>query len=133
MVTTQTFAFWTCKSDKQKPKLKDHMTFGSCDIFLTERHHPDKFGDQKHCHNWDSMFSICHLTSRNHLFKWPCDGWKPLMLALSIAMVDRKRSSFVTWPCKTMWLKGNATLWVRAPRCKITFLPGLWSYTLQWR
>ena len=61
-------------------------------------HHPDKFGDHRHCDNWDLTFLICHQTSRNHLLKWQCDfkGGSPLpyvstvliLLASGIAVVE---------------------------------------------
>ena len=35
-------------------------------------HHPDKFGDRKHCDIGD-MFLICQLTSRDHMFKGLCE------------------------------------------------------------
>ena len=32
-------------------------------------HHPNKFGDHRHCGNGDLMFLICHMTSRDHMLK----------------------------------------------------------------
>ena len=35
-------------------------------------HHSDKFGDHRYCDSGDTMFSICHLTSRDLMFKVLC-------------------------------------------------------------
>ena len=32
-------------------------------------HHPDKYCDHKQCDNGDIKFLICHVTSREHMFK----------------------------------------------------------------
>ena len=32
-------------------------------------HHPDKLCDHKHCEGGDKKFLICHVTSRQHMFK----------------------------------------------------------------
>ena len=34
-------------------------------------HHPEKFGDHRHCDN-EGMFSICHVALHDHMFKWLC-------------------------------------------------------------
>ena len=35
-------------------------------------HHPEKFGDHKHCDN-GYMFLICHMILQDHVTKEPCD------------------------------------------------------------
>ena len=36
-------------------------------------HHTAKFGGHKHCGKRDINFSICYVTSLDHLFKGLCD------------------------------------------------------------
>ena len=31
-------------------------------------HHPDKFGDHRHCDTGDAMFLMCHVISCDHMF-----------------------------------------------------------------
>ena len=35
-------------------------------------HYPDKFGGQRHCDSSDIQLLLCHLTSREHVFKVSC-------------------------------------------------------------
>ena len=37
--------------------------------FLAVCHHPEKFCDRRYRDNGNKMFLICHVTSRNHMFK----------------------------------------------------------------
>ena len=53
------------------------LTFG-CKC-LTVCHHPAKFGDRRHCDNGDT-FIICHVTSRDNVYKVSCDFIKPLTI-----------------------------------------------------
>ena len=44
------------------------------------------FFDHSHCGSADIMFPICHLTSRNHMFKRCSYGWKSLRVSNNLAM-----------------------------------------------
>ena len=52
---------------------QDHFTEESCDLFGGSNwqvyHHHDKFHGHRHCNTVDVMLSICHVTSRDHMFK----------------------------------------------------------------
>ena len=116
--------------------LKDYLIERSWKFYrwdlLTIHYHPDGFGNHRNCDSGDIMFLICHLTSRNHMFKGLCEfmGWSssqlvttlPCFVAISLLQVEKKYFMFhltlqnhVT--DKTMWLKHNIALWVGARYC----------------
>ena len=49
-------------------------------------HHPDKSYDHRHCDSRGIIFSISHVTSREHKFKGLCDfsGESPIQIATTL-------------------------------------------------
>ena len=48
-------------------------------------HYPDKSCNHKHCDSGDITFLICHVTSREHMFKWLYEFIKPLTMGQHLA------------------------------------------------
>ena len=54
--------------------------------------HPDKYCDHKQCDNEDIKFLICHVTSREHLFKRLREFMRePLRVSHHLAMFSSHR------------------------------------------
>ena len=62
------------------------------------RHLLATFGGHRHCGSGDIMFLICHVTSRDHVFKGICDFMgkshsrpvttSPYLVAIGLVQVD---------------------------------------------
>ena len=48
------------------------MRIYRCEL-LAVRHHPDKSCDHNYCDNGDIILLICHVTTREQMFKWLCE------------------------------------------------------------
>ena len=69
------------------------------------------------------MVLVCHVILQEHVIKGSCDfmsyipSWYvitlPILVTISIVVVEIKRFEIVTTSCKTTCFKNYATLWER--------------------